>query len=78
MEIVQSRSRKLLRASLAVNKHIAYSNAISTFNKFRIHHHMGIQWPAAVSHVVYFISSRFEKDCSPATISSLFWHQFLP
>lgn len=70
MEIIQSRSRKLLRASLAVNTQIAYRNAISTFNKFRIHHHMAIQWPAAVSHVVYFISSLFEKGCSPATINS--------
>lgn len=59
-----------MRASLAINTQMAYKNAISAFNKFRSHHNLGCQWPAAVIHVQYFISSCFERGFSPATISS--------
>ena len=59
-----------MRASLAINTQMAYKNAVSAFNKFRSHHNLGSQWPAAVIHVQYFISSCFERGFSPATISS--------
>ena len=59
-----------MRASLATNTQIAYRNAVAAFNKFRSHHNFGIQWPAEVMHVQYFIASCFEKGFSPATISS--------
>ena len=53
------------------NKHTKYiQNANSAFNKFRLHHNLGIQWPVAVFHEQYFISSWFERGLSPATISS--------
>ena len=68
MEHIRSRSRELLSASLAANTQIAYKNAVTAFNKFRLHHNLGIQWPAAVTQVQYFISSCFEKGFSPATI----------
>lgn len=68
MEDIRSRSRKLLTASLATNTHVAYRNAITAFNKFRLTHNLGTHWPAAVIQVQYFISSCFEKGFSPATI----------
>ena len=70
MESIRSTTRDLVRASLATNTQIAYKNAISAFNKFRLYHNFGIHWPAKVPHVQYFISSCFEKGFSPATISS--------
>lgn len=57
-----------MTASLATNTHIAYKNAITAFDKFRLHHNLGTQWPAGVIQVQHFISSCFEKGFSPATI----------
>lgn len=68
MANIQSRSRQLLKASVSANTHLAYKNAISAFNKFRTHHGLGLTRPAPVKHIVYFISSCFEKGYSPATI----------
>ena len=67
---IQSTTREPVRASLVIDIQMTYKNAISAFNKFRFHHNLGSQWPAAVIHVQYFISSCFERGFSPATISS--------
>ena len=70
MDCIQTRSRKLLSASLAANTHTTYRNSITAFNNFRMHHKLEMQMPTTVKQVQYFISGCLEKGSSPATIKT--------
>ena len=70
MGTLQKRSAKLVEASIAANSNATYSNAIESFEKFRLLYNLPCIWPAPKDHVILFIAYCFECGYAPSSITT--------
>ena len=70
MELLQSRTRQLIRTALASNTSLTYTTAMNVFLKFRSDYNLSNLYPIPVSHITLFMAYCFEKGLSPKTITT--------